>query len=221
MNQARQFGAELRTGVGVRALLPDGGVELADGSRIASGRSVTAAGAWSPRLIKGLPVRKRKGHLVITDRVPGFARHQIIELGYLKSAHGTSKDSVAFNIQPRLTGQMLIGSSRQYDAEDSAVDQEILDRMLNRAIEYMPGLGKLPAIRVWTGHRPATPDKLPIIGPSSVSDRIWMAAGHEGLGITTSLGTGRLLADLLLGRTPEIPNEPFAPSRFAQKTAAA
>jgi glycine/D-amino acid oxidase-like deaminating enzyme len=160
-------------------------------------------------------VRKRKGHLVITDRYPAFVHHQIVELGYLKSAHSMGKDSVAFNIQPRKTGQMLIGSSRQFDAEDSQVDQAILDRMLKRAIEYLPTLGKLSSIRVWTGHRAATPDKLPIIGPSTVSDRIWLATGHEGLGITTSLGTGRLLADQLLNRKTEIPADPYLPSRFA------
>jgi len=146
--------------------------------------------------------------------------HQIVELGYLKSAHSTGKDSVAFNIQPRITGQMLIGSSRQFDVETSAVDQNILNRMLRRAFEYLPGLGHLSAIRVWTGHRAATPDKLPLIGPSLISDKIWLATGHEGLGITTSLGTGRLLADLLLDRQSEIDVAPFAPSRFAKETVA-
>lgn len=215
LEQAKEHGAELRTGVTVRELLPEGGVVLEDGSRISAGRSVSATGPWSPALTPGLPVRKRKGHLVITDRHPGFVHHQIVELGYLKSAHSVSKDSVAFNIQPRKTGQMLIGSSRQFDAEDTAVDQTILDRMLKRAIEYLPSLGKLSATRVWTGHRAATPDKLPIIGPSTVSDRIWFATGHEGLGITTSLGTARLLADLLLSRQTEIPAEPYLPARFA------
>src|SRR5581483_6707681 len=136
------------------------GVRLADGSRISAGRCVSATGPWSPELTPGLAVRKRKGHLVITDRAPRFVRHQIVELGYLKSAHSTGKDSVAFNIQPRITGQMLIGSSRQFDVETSAVDQPILNRMLQRAFEYLPGLGRLSAIRVWTGHRAATPDKL-------------------------------------------------------------
>jgi glycine/D-amino acid oxidase-like deaminating enzyme len=215
LEQASKAGAELRTGVAVKNLLPGGGVELADGSRISAGYSVNATGPWSPELTPGLAVRKRKGHLVITDRAPGFVRHQIVELGYLKSAHSMGRDSVAFNVQPRLTGQVLIGSSRQFEADDSAVDQPVLDRMLRRALEYLPGLGKLPAIRTWTGHRAATPDKLPVIGPSGAGSRIWLATGHEGLGITTSLGTGRLLADLLLGRPTEIPAEPFAPSRFA------
>lgn len=218
--RAKEVGAELRTEVIVKSLLPEGGVLLADGTRISAARSVSATGPWSPELTPGLPVRKRKGHLVITDRAPGFVRHQIVELGYLKSAHSMGKDSVAFNIQPRITGQMLIGSSRQFDAEDSAVDQAILNRMLQRALEYLPKLGELAAIRTWTGHRAATPDKLPIIGPSVVSDKIWLATGHEGLGITTSLGTGRLLADLLLDRQSAIPTAPFAPSRFAKGTVA-
>jgi glycine/D-amino acid oxidase-like deaminating enzyme len=127
------------------------------------------------------------------------------------------QDSVAFNIQPRHTGQMLIGSSRQFDAESATVDQSILERMLSRAIEYLPTLANLSVTRIWTGHRAATPDKLPIIGPSPLSERIWLATGHEGLGITTSLGTGRLLADLLLVRPTEIPAEPYSPARFSEK----
>ncbi len=214
MDKARRLGAEFRGGTAVTALLPEGGVALADGSRISAGRSVNATGPWSPELTPGLPVRKRKGHLVITERYPGFVHHQIVELGYLKSAHSMSRDSVAFNIQPRQTGQMLIGSSRQFDAEGAEVDHDILSRMLARAMEYLPALGKLSATRVWTGHRAATPDKLPLIGPSIEHNRVWLASGHEGLGITTSLGTGRLVADLLLGRKTEIPAEPYAPSRF-------
>jgi len=220
LDQAKRDGAQVRLGAAVRALRADGGVALEDGSTIAAGRTVNATGPWSPELTPGLPVRKRKGHLVITDRHPGFVHHQIVELGYLKSAHGVGKDSVAFNIQPRKTGQMLLGSSRQFDEEDAAVDFAILNRMLSRSLEYMPALGGLSSIRVWTGHRAATPDSLPLIGPSLESDRIWLATGHEGLGITTSVGTGRLLADLLLQRPCEIPPEPYAPSRFASSAGA-
>ncbi len=216
LEQARAAGTEVQNGVEVRALLPEGGAVLSDGTRLAAGVAVNAAGPWSPALTPGLPVRKRKGHLVITDRYPGFVRHQIIELGYLKSAHAVASDSVAFNIQPRKTGQMLIGSSRQFDSEGTEINQPILDRMLRRAFEYLPTLNRLSAIRCWTGHRAATPDKLPLIGPSLESDRVWLATGHEGLGITTSLATGRLLADLLLKRPAEIPTEPYLPARLAK-----
>lgn len=216
IEQAQQHGAEFCGGTEVSAFLLEGGVQLRNGTRLSAGRSVNAAGPWSPSLAAGLPVRKRKGHLVVTDRHPGYVHHQIVELGYLKSAHSVSRDSVAFNVQPRRSGQVLIGSSRQFDAEGTEVNQEILDRMLRRAIEYMPSIGNLAAIRTWTGHRAATPDKLPIIGPAADNDHLWFATGHEGLGITTSVGTGQILADLLLGKTPAIPAAPFAPARFAQ-----
>jgi glycine/D-amino acid oxidase-like deaminating enzyme len=212
LERARAHGAEVRVGAAAAALTGDG-IQLRDGTFVPAGITVNATGAWAPELTPGIEVRKRKGHLVITDRYPQWVRHQLVELGYLKSAHSISSDSVAFNVQPRKTGQLLIGSSRQYGAEHASVDAPILSRMLRRAEEYMPGISELSAIRAWTGFRAATPDKLPLIGPVAGDGRLWLATGHEGLGITTSLGTGRLLADQVLRRTPAIPFEPYLPGR--------
>jgi glycine/D-amino acid oxidase-like deaminating enzyme len=121
--------------------------------------------------------------------------------------------------------------------------------MLARAIEYLPGLGKLSALRTWTGFRAATPDKLPLIGPATLAEsaaleqpdttgherlaatgrerrdatgheRLYLATGHEGLGITTSLGTAKLLVDQILNRTPAIPIQPYLPSRMAPEATA-
>jgi glycine/D-amino acid oxidase-like deaminating enzyme len=215
LDTARARGAELR--VAAVARLTAEGIELADGTLLRAGITVNATGAWAPELTPGIEVRKRKGHLAITDRYPGFVNHVLVELGYLKSAHSTASDSVAFNAQPRRTGQVLLGSSRQFGAEDSAVEAPILRRMLQRAAEYMPELPALTAIRTWTGFRAATPDKLPLIGPLPENPRLYLATGHEGLGITTSLATGRLIADQIAGRHPEIPVEPYLPGRAAQE----
>ena len=215
LEEAKRAGAEVRTGTAVSALLPAGGVQLADGSRLPAERTLNAGGPWAPELVPGLPVRKRKGHLVVTEPTPRFVRHQIVELGYLKSAHSVGTDSVAFNVQPRLTGELIVGSSRQFNADDNAVEPAILQRMLDRAYSFLPRLRDLPLTRAWAGHRAAIPDNLPVIGPSASNDRIWLATGHEGLGVTTSVGTGRLVADLLLGRPTEISAEPYAPARFA------
>lgn len=193
-----------------------GVVALDDGTRLYAERIVNAAGAWSPRLTPGLQVKQRKGHLLITDRYPGFLQHQLVELGYLKSAHATTEDSVAFNVQPRKTGQVLVGSSRQYDVEHSAVDRAMLASMLARAECYMPAIGSLSAIRVWTGFRAATPDKLPLIGPTE-DPTVFLATGHEGLGITTSLATARLLADYFTGSPSPIPLAPYLPERYAME----
>lgn len=197
-------------------------VALADGTRLEAKYIVLAVGT-DCSLLPALPVKKRKGHLVITDRYPGFVQHQLVELGYLKSAHKVAEDSVAFNVQPRQTGQLLIGSSRQYGDDDPKADPTILRRMLDRAASYMPGLASLSALRVWTGFRAATVDKLPLIGPAGpLADdhSLWLAVGFEGLGITNAPGAARLLVDAILGRESAIDATPFLPARLGLRTEA-
>jgi glycine/D-amino acid oxidase-like deaminating enzyme len=209
--RARELGAELREHSRVDAII-DNGVRC--GSEvIAADVIVNAAGAAAANLTPGLSVVPRKGHLVITERHPGFCRHQIVELGYLTSAHVMTTESVAFNVQPRLTGQVLIGSSRELVGWDPAINRRVVGRMIERACAFMPGLANLTAVRTWTGFRPATPDKLPLIGRWPETAGLWVAAGHEGLGITTSLGTAAMLADLVAGRTPAIDGSPYAADR--------
>jgi glycine/D-amino acid oxidase-like deaminating enzyme len=216
IERALGHGAKLRLGASVLQI-GQGRVQLTDSLEITAEIIVNAAGTSAPELTPGIEVKQRKGHLLITDRYPGFLRHQLVELGYLKSAHSVSSDSVAFNVQPRRTGQILIGSSRQYGAQDNDVDQGILARMLQRAQQYMPALGPMSAVRTWTGFRAATPDKLPLIGPWPADRSLFLATGHEGLGITTSLGTARILADQITGEKPEILVQPYLPSRAAKE----
>lgn len=204
-------GATLREGVEVREIVPNG--VRCDGELLHADVVVNAAGPSAGLLTPGLPIVPRKGHLAITDRYPCFCRHQLVELGYLTSAHVMTNESVAFNVQPRSTGQVLIGSSRELVGWDPAINHSILQRMLARAVEFLPGLRELSIIRSWTGFRPATPDKLPLIGPWDATPGLWIAAGHEGLGITTSLATAQLIADQLGGRAPAIDPSPYWPSR--------
>ena len=216
LERAQKRGAKLRLGSSA-AEIGKGQVRLNNGMDIGCDVVVNALGTWSPSLTPGIDIRPRKGHLVITDRYPGFLRHQLVELGYLRSAHSVSSDSVAFNVQPRRTGQILIGSSRQYGSENNDVDQVILARMLLRAQEYMPALGPLSAVRTWTGFRAATPDKLPLIGPWPGDESVFLATGHEGLGITASLATARIVADQITGTHPEIAIEPYLPARMLKE----
>lgn len=198
------------------------GVVLADGETLAAGAVLLANGLQAADFLPGLPMQAKKGHLIITDRYPGTIRHQILELGYIKSAHNASGTSVAFNVQPRPTGQILIGSSRQFDSLDPAIEPEILARMLRRAAEYLPELPTLNAIRAWTGFRPATSDGLPLIGSAApfADDRFhpstWLATGHEGLGVTTALATGKLIAAQMLAPDTVLPIDPvpYQPARF-------
>lgn len=195
-----------------------GSVRLDDGTILTSSRLVNAMGAMAKDLTPGLNIRKRKGHLVITDRAPGFVHHQLVEVGYLRSAGSSSGSSVAFNVQPRKTGQILIGSSRQYDAEGKQVDSPVLLEMMQRVQKYLPGVKDLSVIRTWTGFRAATPDKLPLIGPHPEDETLFLATGHEGLGITTSLATAKLLMQAFTGDAIGIAPEPYYPSRLFVET---
>ena len=208
---ARTMGAEVLEGMAVDEIVPCGVRCGADTLR--ADVIVNAAGAAAASLTPQLPVVPRKGHLVITERYPGFCRHQVAELGYLASAHVMTSESVAFNVQPRSTGQVMVGSSRELVGWDASVNRRVLGRMIARACAFMPALADLTTVRTWTGFRPATPDKLPLVGRWPEVPGLWIAAGHEGLGITQSLGTAALLADLVAGREPAIVAAPYAPDR--------
>jgi glycine/D-amino acid oxidase-like deaminating enzyme len=212
VREAREHGATLREGCRVEAVVPRG-VRVRGGEELHADVIVNAAGAEASLLVPELPVVPRKGHLVITERYPTLCAHQLVELGYLASAHTMTSESVAFNLQPRATDQVLIGSSRELVGWDASVNPRVLRRMLARAREFMPALAGVSVLRTWTGFRPATPDKLPLIGPWDGIPGLWVAVGHEGLGITMALGTARLLVDLIAGRETAIDASPYAPSR--------
>ncbi|WP_414448350.1 NAD(P)/FAD-dependent oxidoreductase [Burkholderia sp. 22PA0099] len=206
--------ARIRTRLGTRVAALDGTrVRLDGGDTLTAAQVIVANGIDAARLVPGVALQAKKGHLLITDRYPGAITHQLLELGYIKSAHHAQGTSVAFNAQPRPTGQILIGSSRQFDTADPAVEMAVLARMLARATRYLPGLAGLNALRAWTGFRAATPDGMPLIGPAPGRPGVWLATGHEGLGVTTSLATAELIAAQLGGETPPIAPEPYWPSR--------
>lgn len=191
-------------------------VQLSDCSWRSAAAIVLATGIRANRFCPELPLRPKKGHLAITDRYPGTVHHQLIELGYISSAHHNDGASVAFNVQPRSTGQLLIGSSRQFDTTDPTVDALMLSRMLRRAMDYLPGLADLNTIRTWTGFRATTPDGLPIIGRHPQRDGLWLAVGHEGLGVTTAPATARLLASQITGSALPFDAAGFSPQRFQE-----
>jgi glycine/D-amino acid oxidase-like deaminating enzyme len=85
--------------------------------------------------------------------------------------------------------------------------------MLDEAVRWLPALAECRIVRAWTGWRPATPDSLPLIGEWSPEPGLWIAAGHEGLGITTATGTAAIITAALTGRQPPIDPLPFAPAR--------
>ncbi|MES2319494.1 MAG: FAD-dependent oxidoreductase [Pseudomonadota bacterium] len=202
--------------LGQRVLaIGDGAVTLANGGRMNAGCVVLAAGAQVAALLPEVPVFARKGHLAITDRYPGRLQHQVVSMEYGPHACGGAALAVAANVQPRASGQWLVGSCRQDGQHDSAVDPAVLAMVLRSAMGLLPCLGQMNIVRAWTGMRPASPDGRPLLGAHPGRPGVWLACGHEGLGVTTAFASARLLADQILGRAGTLDPTPYLPSRFA------
>jgi len=207
----RSKGGRIISGRAVRRVEP-GALLGDDGLELRARGIVNAAGVRAPDLDPRIPIAPRKGHLVRLAGGRGRLRHQVVELGYATGVGSDDPVSIALNLHPRADGSVLVGASREWGVVDPAVDPAIVARLRARAQEFAPGLGAWSEVDAWTGFRPASRDHLPWIGPVPDAPGVWIAAGHEGLGVTEALGTGRLLVDQFAGRTPSIPPEPYRPS---------
>lgn len=92
---------------------------------------------------------------------------------------------------------------------------EILRDHLLRCFPGLPRDLPTSRVKVWMGHRPSMPDGMPCLGPASATPDVIHAFGHGHTGLVAGARTGRVVADLLSGRAPEIPIAPFDPRRFA------
>ncbi len=123
--------------------------------------------------------------------------------------------AVAANLQQTKNGNLLLGSSRQFVGFDLAVDPRVVSLMLSRCIRFFPALANITALRTWTGLRPYTPDLLPIISPVESIAGLYIAAGHEGIGITEGPITGKLISQMIMGQELAIKTDKLSLSRFA------
>lgn len=205
---AQKLGAKVRVPARVRELTEAGPV-LSNGERVAAEHTVLATGWQAPTLRPGLPIRPRKGHIALMAPRPGFAHHQLSEISYVHGARPEANDVISFSLQPRTSGRYLLGATRQYVGTGTEVDPRVIEKLLARARRFMPDIDQLSIERTWAGLRPAGLGTVPIIGRDPERPGLVLAVAHEGIGITTSVATGRIVTDLITGRGPSVPVEPF------------
>jgi glycine/D-amino acid oxidase-like deaminating enzyme len=214
---AQALAAEVptRTGAKVVGITPGEGVTLVTGERIAADAVVLAAGPWSgPLALRAglrLPVAPRKGQLIALGPAPGLVRHKCIEGSYLRFGAG-----VASVIEEAVTGEVYVGSSREWAEFDDTVDPAVSDALHARAARFMPALRDLPRTRAWAGFRPALAGG-PAIGRAA--DGLYVSTGHEGAGVALGPISGRIVAQLIAGEPPALDPSPFDPTRFAPASA--
>ncbi|WP_166997163.1 NAD(P)/FAD-dependent oxidoreductase [Paramicrobacterium fandaimingii] len=219
---ARLAGAEVRCGVDVLGSIRSTSGKLT-GVRTGAGAVtaptvVNAAGPWAAevasRLGVGLPVRPRRGVVLVTTRMP----HRIFRKVYDGDYFGaTQSNDAALQtssvVESTAAGTVLIGSSREQIGFDSQLRAEVIREIAAKCTRVFPFLRSASVMRAYGGFRPFMPDHLPVIGPDHRLPGLWHATGHEGAGIGLSVSTADLVSDLYAGRTPELDAEAFSVSR--------
>ncbi|MBI3097437.1 MAG: glycine oxidase ThiO [Planctomycetes bacterium] len=169
---------------------------------LAAGTVILATGAWSGEWSKELgfpvPVRPVKGQILLAQASPGFCRHIVLESGSY--------------LVPRVDGRLLIGSTVEEAGFDTTVTLDAVHHLSGRAASMMPAARALPLIGSWAGLRPATPDRLPLLGRTPV-EGLLLATGHFRNGILLAPITAEIVTDLVHGRTPAVDLRPFDPVR--------
>ncbi|WP_030252574.1 NAD(P)/FAD-dependent oxidoreductase [Streptomyces violens] len=223
LGDALAHGTTLRTGCEVLGARTRGGrltaVRTTEGD-LAADLFINAAGPWSGRLAArlGAPVdvRPRRGDILVTAPLPPTVFHKVYDADYVGAVGSSAEDlQTSAVVESTRGGSVLLGSSRRRTGFDDRLRPEVLSAIAAKALRLFPGLAGVPVMRAYGGFRPYVPDHLPVIGADPRLPGLWHATGHEGAGIGLSIGTARLLRDLVHGTEPEIDPAPFRVDRPA------
>jgi len=207
---------------------------VTDKEKIKTNFVVNTAGAWAFEIgkIVGIiiPVRPRRGQIIVTEPVPFNKRWRyILDDDYLTTAFnfeavGKSKDpriklGVAGSYLQEDTGNWTIGSSRDFADYNNRVTMQTLRYLAKRVIKFMPKLKDVNCIRTFAGLRPfCYVDGLPILSKINNPQNFIIATGHAGEGITLAPITGKLISELITENRTSISIDAFAFSRFKNIT---
>jgi glycine oxidase len=184
-------GVDIETGVNVESI-----------AEFKARNIIIASGVWS-RQLKGLdpviPVEPRKGQ-ILSVAIPSQSFKRIIRWQHTYFV-------------PRGSNEMIVGATEESVGFDRSNTPAGVSQLLNEAQQISSHVGTYPILEMWSGLRPAAPDQLPIIGPSSIPGVLY-ATGHYRNGILLAPITASIISELVQQGTTSTPIESFLPSRF-------
>ncbi|WP_405675093.1 FAD-binding oxidoreductase [Streptomyces sp. NBC_01511] len=223
LTDARRAGARLRTGCEVLGAVTRGGrltaLRTADGP-VEADVFVNAAGPWAGEVARrlGVPldIRPRRGEVLVTTPLPPTVFHKVYDADYVGAVGSGAGDlQTSAVVESTRAGSVLLGSSRRRVGFDDRMRPEVLSAIAAKALKLFPSLAGVHVTRSYGGFRPYVPDHLPVIGADPRLTGLWHATGHEGAGIGLSVGTARLVRELLTGSRTAIGTGPFRVDRPA------
>ena len=229
VDKAQQYGAKVHTHTEVTNIHKNtDGIFVIETSNetFTANKVVNACGAWAPFICQMLgldiPIKPRKGHVIVASRQQQVASRNIMEFGYLISKFGgerqvdplTEKYGVALVMEPTENQNFLVGSSRQFLGYNTKVNHDVVKHIAKRAVRFFPKIDDMAVIRAYAGLRPWTEDHLPFISHVQEVPGFYVAAGHEGDGISLAAVTGKLISEMINKTETTVPIEPLRFERF-------
>ena len=201
VGSAKHLGVDIASGSEVLEIEIEGGRAVAaitGKSRYPGNAVVNCAGAWAGHFgpVK-LPTIPAKGQMLAVT--PAVVKHVVRGNGVY--------------LIPRGTGRLVIGATVEDAGFDKRVEPETIQRLHQAAAILAPNIGQARILEDWAGLRPATPDKLPIMGSTSV-EGYFVATGHYRDGILLAPITARVMAQIVRGKTAEVDVSEFGANRF-------
>lgn len=190
---------------------------------------VNCAGVWAPMIgeLVGLniPIIPRKGVIIITETTFPVVKQKVQEFGYMATKFGDTsytrhldpeveRSNVSFIIEQTVDHNLMIGGSRSFSGYDITSDIETVRAIARRAVRIMPVLKNINCLRTYAGVRPYVDDHLPILSGVEEVPGFYVAAGHEGDGISLAAITGKMTAQLIFNETPDMDLGKMSLSRF-------
>lgn len=164
-----------------------------------------------------IPIKPRRGQILVTEATSPILKRCILSAMYIAVKFNpeiAEAGGVGFAVEQTASGNILIGSTREFVGFDKHTTYEGIQNIANTILRVIPGLENLHVIRAFAGLRPYTPDGLPILGKVESVDGFIMAAGHEGDGITLAPITGEMIARLVAAEAAPFPFNDFRLERF-------
>lgn len=229
--KAQEMGATILKGCKVENIVVTNNrvreVDTTAGS-IHSRRVICAAGTGSNQIgkmiIVDIPIMPQRGQILVTE-----ARERVLNMivsgaeylgtkanipELMPADEDAMKLGLGFTAEQTASGNILLGSTREFAGSDNSTTPEAINAIAKNAIAFLPWIKDLDVIRSFAGLRPYSPDGLPILGTVKGVKGFYMATGHAGDGICLAPITGKLMSELVLDGETSLDIEPFSLYRF-------
>ena len=166
---------------------------------------------------KNISIKPRKGQIIVTEELPPLVQGGMLSTKYIASKHRqkiTDLDAsddlgIGLSLSQTAKGNILIGATREFSGLDTSVSREGAKNILKNACNIFPFLKDVNIIRMFSGLRPYSEKGTPYLGPTNING-FYIAAGHEGDGISMAPITGKVMSELISGENLEFSLDDFS-----------